>query len=191
MTEAVDELEMMINNLQNGKSELFEELMNTAAEDFQTKALDTIRQYFKQEGFTQGRKGTFRFTGSGGNKVGLARLTFKKDKNRVSVSYDGDVKLSGGLLQKIRQAATMLQEKTHRGKQLVTDKFSTKESFKEDVIRRTLEQTSGSTRILLRSVLDKEADNIDITRSYAGLKGFLGEVRALAILAHFFGLKQI
>jgi hypothetical protein len=43
----------------------------------------------------------------------------------------------------------------------------------------------------LQSILDKEADNIEISRSYAGLKGFLGEVRALAILGHFFGLKQI
>ena len=191
MTEAVDELELMINNLQNDNSGLFEELINAVTDDFQTKVLDTIRQYFKQKGFTQGRKGTFRFTGSGGKKVGLARLTFKKDKNKVNVSYDGDIKLSSGLLQKIRQAAIMIQEKTHKGKQLVTDKFPNKESFKEDVIKRTLEQTSGDTRILLRSVLDKEADNIDITRSYAGLKGFLGEVRALAILAHFFGLKQI
>lgn len=191
MAEAVDELELMINNLQSSSSELFNELINTTVEDFQDKVLQSIREYFKQEGFTKGRKGTFRFLGTGGNKVGLARLNFKKEKDKINVSYDGDVKLSTGLLQKIRQAAIMIQEKTHKGKQLVTDKFATKESFKEDVIRRILDQTSSDTKIILRSVLEKEAKNIDITRSYAGLKGFLGEVRALAILAHFFGLKQI
>lgn len=191
MSEAVDDLEIMINNLQKNNPDLFTELMNTAAEDFQNKALETIRQYFKELEITKGRKGGFRFTGAAGAKVGLARLTFKNEGGKLSISYSGDTKLSGSLLQKIRQAAMIIQENTHKGKQLVTEKFPTKESFKEDVIRQILRQTSGDTRIILQSVLSKEASNIEITRSYAGLKGFLGEVRALAILAHFFGLKQI
>lgn len=189
MAEAIDDLELMMNNLQG--TDLFDELINTAAEDFQVKALETVRQYFKQEGFTKGQKGSFRFTGSGGNKVGLARLTFKKENGKININYDGDVKLSAGLLQKIRQAAMMIQEKTQKGKTLVTEKFPTKQNFKEDVIRRILDQTSGDTRIIVRSVLEREADNIEITRSYAGLKGFLGEVRALAILGHFFGMHRV
>jgi hypothetical protein len=40
-------------------------------------------------------------------------------------------------------------------------------------------------------VLNQEAQNIEISRSYAGLKGFLGEVRALAILGHFFGVGNV
>ena len=189
MTEAIDDLELIINNLQG--TELFNELINTTAQDFQVKTLEVIRQYFKQEGFTKGHKGTFRFIGSGGNKVGLARLTFKKENDRVNISYDGDVKLSYGLLQKIRQAALILQEKTQKGKPMITDKFPTKTEFKEDVIEQILEQTSGKSRVLLQQVLEQEAKNIEISRSYAGLKGFLGEVRALAILGHFFGVNNV
>lgn len=189
MSEAIDDLELMINNLEG--TELFNELLDTTADDFQNKALETIRQYFKQEGFTQGRKGTFRFSGTGGKSVGLARLTFKNDNGRVSISYDGDIKLSSGLLQKIRQAAIALQEKTQKGKPLVTDKFPNKMAFKDDVMAQILKQTSGMARSLLQQVLNQEAKNIEISRSYAGLKGFLGEVRALAILGHFFGVSNI
>jgi hypothetical protein len=61
-----------------------------------------IREYFKQEGFTKGHKGTFRFKGAQGKKVGLARLHFKKENDKIHITYDGDVQLSPGILQKIR-----------------------------------------------------------------------------------------
>lgn len=182
MEDAIDDLEVVVNTLQG--TETFEEVINANLDQVHERALELIRDLFKQEG-SEGQK-RIRTFGSKqrGTRVGLGRLTFQAENGRLNIDYEGDVRLSRGLLEKIRQLAINIQDKTQKGKPLITAVFLTKQGFKDDVIK-TIKRECNNP--VINKVLDQEGHRIDITRSYAGLKGFLGEVRSLSILAELFG----
>jgi hypothetical protein len=166
------------------------ELLEVSDDKVKDTMLSIIRESFRDlpmiETDGKSRHVRVRYTGAGGKAVGLARLNFTRDKDgNISVSYGEDTFLSKPLLQKIQMAANMIIK--HSSKPNIEVAFRTVEAFKEHVNKKIHEYHPDISLSLLR-VLGKEAD---ISRSYAGLKGYLGEIRAFLVFGQLTNFKNV
>lgn len=190
LEEAVDDLEALLNSTLLEDKEFQAELINAADGSIQELILEKVRETFRQIEFvdektSKTRKTRLRFKGTGGQNVGIAKLAFERIGNELKVKSTEGIIITRPLLEKIRNVAEMIQKKDKRGKQHINDAFRNAEAFRSDVI----DYLRSTHRVPERVLKHAGAGEIAITRSYAGLKGFLGEVRSIAILYELFGEK--
>lgn len=185
--EAISYLTRLIElNLDKIGIDIEEEILDETKRDITEKSLDYIKQAFT------GKKGYLRYFASkqSGKRIGVGKLQFSLSK--IEQNNTPKLQVEAQILEASQPIGQTLLKKiidrlNDDGKQDAAAVF-TKAEFKENVIkmiRTTAKGTSWSNTI--NYVLSNRTNEIDITRSYAGLVGFLGEVRAIAILHRLFG----
>ena len=195
--EAVDLLRGL---LEENSEELVEvigqDFCETRGEDITEEAVEYLRKFFR--GKRRGsRSGYLRIFGKHGERVGIGKLTFGVEletdglakKPKITARFrDGSDNFSSQLIDKV--IAALAPE----DKLALSVAFPTREDFKKDVSFLIVEQAPPRWRSILHTVMKEFDDNgnplygvKEITRSYAGLVGYLGEVRAQAILYYLFG----
>lgn len=165
-------------------SETDEELQNGMIKDITEEALAFIRQDFKSSNTI------FRYFGKGRQRVGLAKIKFSasiEEKNGIrslkvgAELMEAAAPISKKLLSKVLQRL--------RPKQLidVSIAFPKKQDFKDNVDAKILSIAPLSWKEALNYAIKGTGGEIEISRSYAGLVGYLGEIRSTALLYRLFG----
>lgn len=150
---------------------------------------ETIIQDFIQKQFTidegSGRVITARNTTAGREVVGIGKLIVgydrktKDKKGRIRISSEG-VHFSGDFKKRIEKAMqSIIQPDGKKGS--VFD--LSKEEFRAEVNSLVLNNTTGEARSFLQWVMINKQD-FDLNRSIASVTGYLGEIRAAALLKH-------
>lgn len=183
---AVDYLRQLIEMNYDKIIPAIEGKFDETVADITEDALAYIRQVFKE-----GNNSTkLRYFGKGRQKVGIAKITFKAqrktDKNTVKPHITAEITeasapISKTLISKIISKLGPVNS--------IIYAFPTIQSFKNDVEAIVLMTTPSNWKEAVSYAIKQ--GGIDISRSYAGLVGYLGELRALAILYKFFGTSII
>lgn len=183
--EAIDYLRALLEENFNSLSVLIkEDFIDNGFQDITSEAREFIRQEFT------GKKGYLRYFGKSGKTVGVGKLRFgltRENKNgivvpKIDVSLEqGATGLSKELIAKIIAKLSPKQVLS------VNQAFPKKDDFLQNVELIVLRMTPAAWKESISRVLSGKMGSIDISRSYAGLVGYLGEVRAVAILHRLFG----
>ena len=187
LDEAVDLLRALLEqHWDDINTNIEEEVVPTVGEDVTDDAIAYFRQVFKERG---GK--SLRILGKGKQKVGLGKLQFKLEPTtqkgvhtkKISAKWiEGANAFGPELINKV--VATLSQD----GEKDDISIFKSRAAFKDDVNKQILDRAPGIWRNILQTVMVESTYGVkEITRSYAGLVGYLGEVRAQAILYYFFG----
>ena len=150
---------------------------------------EQVIQDFIQKEFTidegSGRVITARNTASGREVVGLGKLIVgydrktKDKKGKARISAEG-VHFSGDFKKRIEKALQNIIKPDGK-KQSAFD--LSKEEFRAEVNTLILENTQGEAQRYLQQVMVNKRD-FDLNRSIASVTGYLGEIRAAALLKH-------
>lgn len=183
--EAIDYLRALLEeNFESLSVLIKEDFVDNGFQDITSEAREFIRQEFT------GKKGYLRYFGKSGKAVGVGKLQFgltREKKNGVMVPkinvslQQGATGLSKELIAKI---IAKLQPKQVLS---INQAFPNKNAFLKDVEFIILRVTPAAWKESIARALSGKLGSIDISRSYAGLVGYLGEVRAVAILHRLFG----
>jgi hypothetical protein len=116
--------------------------------------------------------------------VGLGKLIVgydkrtKEKKGKIRISSEG-VHFSNDFKKRIEEALKEMAQRDSNKKHLP----SSKEAMRDEVNELVLQNTSGEARHFLSQVILNKR-GFDLNRSIASITGYLGEIRAAALLMH-------
>ena len=194
-------------NISKATTEEIASAVETALDDFMTEDMEQLLELaFQSYGYTgkgeevvhrfiqenfkiaqgSGRVITSRSSSSGRQTVGLGKLVIgynRKTNNKKGsfiIKTDG-VSFSSDFRKRIEEALKILESKEKMAGQNVFE--LTREQFRQEVNRLVLSSTEDEARYYLKQAINNVLD-FDLNRSIASVTGYLGEIRAAALLKH-------
>lgn len=153
-----------------------------------------LQKYFKGEvtGKNFGRFVLQRIKNGIKIDVGLGKLIKGYDKNTGKFIIDvGQMNVSSGFKQKLSNLLDMIWQAQNNGKQKknkVPVSSVTQQGFRDDVNTIILANiTNPTTKMYVSRILKGPADQFDLMRNVASVAGYLGEIRAVAMLQELTG----
>ena len=194
-------------NISKATTEEIASAVEMALEDFMTEDKENLLELaFQTQGYTgkgeevvhqfiqdnfrvnqgSGRVITSRKTSSGRQAVGMGKLIIgynRKSKNKKGsfiIKTDG-ITFSSDFRKRIEEALKILENKNGGVGQNVFE--LTRDEFRQEVNMLALSFVSGDAKYYLQQAMKKSTE-FDLNRSIASVTGYLGEVRAAALLKH-------